>query len=855
MITRFLMRFITTLTLVLLLGTAGVVILFYHFGRGLPSYEHLAKYEPPMVTRLYAGDGTIFAEFAKEKRVFVPIDAVPRRVIDAFLAAEDKNFYEHPGIDVTSIISAAIANIGRLGLAKRPIGASTITQQVAKNFLLSDISNQVSLERKVKEAILAFRLEQAYSKDHILELYLNEIYLGAGAYGVAAAAQVYFDKSLKDLSIAEAAFLAGLPKAPSRYHPAKAPDLAMARRDYVIGRLLEDEKISQEEAATALEEPLRMALSQESDAVNASYFAEEVRRELIAKYGEDSIYKGGMVVRTSLDPKMQRAAREALKEGLSAYDRRHGWRGPLGHVTLDPSAGRYEKVPSPANPQAPWLSIARSLAVPPGLGYWKPALVLSVTAQHAVLGFFDGATGILPLEDMRWARRRTPAGHMGPEVRKVADVLAIGDLIAVDASKGKDGKIKEGEYALRQIPEASGAILAMDPHTGRVLAVQGGFSFKISQFNRATQAMRQTGSAFKAFAFLAALERGIAPNTILSDSPFEIDMGYGLGIWRPKNSDNKFLGEITLRRAMELSRNLATIRLVHEKVGMKYVASLAERFGIVDRMPVQLAMVLGAAETTVIRMAAALSTIANGGYKVTPRFVDRIQDRHGKTVMVGEKAQCLGCEQGAEAEPIPAIYEKRERLTDAVSAAQMASLMQGSVARGTARLLQDLGVPIAAKTGTSNEFRDAWIVAFTPDLVVVVYVGHDTPKSLGEGEFGAKAAGPIAHRFLKEVLKGVDPVPFRIPAGVKMVRLNAMTGEPTSSSDPQAIWEIFRAQEEAEASYDGTDEGQPVDSDRLQQGGDQPLNDQVPGAQDGLPALPPEEDASSASPIKPGMIY
>lgn len=614
------------LFLVLLGAAVGVLSLFYHYGAGLPDYQHLAHYKPPVVSRLYANDGRMFAEYAWEKRIYVPIQQIPKTVIQAFLAAEDKNFYEHSGIDIPSIFSAALTNIGRVSASKRPIGASTITQQVAKNFLLADIAHSVSYERKIKEAILAFRLENAYAKDYILELFLNEIYLGSSSYGVAAAALNYFNKSLDELTISEMAYLAGLPKAPSRYHPVRYPEAARMRRDYVLRRMSEDGYITKEEAAGAAREPIILRERDPGDVVRGSYFAEEVRRELVERFGEKALYQEGLVVRTSLDPALQKLARQALRQGLMDYDRRHGWRRPVARLKLSeeekslPQKGKES--------EALWIPALKAVPLPSGGGAWHIGVILDVDPKKAVIGFQDGTWGMIPFEELQWARKYLNEVSLGAAVTRPADVLSVGDVVFAEPLK--EPKI----FGLCQIPAVSGAIVVMDPHTGRVLAMHGGFSFRISQFNRATQAMRQIGSTFKPFAYLAALEKGLTPSTVLYDGPFSIDLGHGLGIWNPHNYEENYLGSITLRRAVELSRNLVTVRMTHENVGIKNVKNVAERLGVVENLPLQLATVLGAAETTLLKLTTAYAMIANGGKKIKPVLLERVQDRQGKNLML-----------------------------------------------------------------------------------------------------------------------------------------------------------------------------------------------------------------------------
>ena len=593
---RILAIIFSLLLLLALAGAAGAVYLFWRFGQDLPDYHQLAHYEPPITTRVYGGDGRLVAEYALEKRAFVPIGVIPQRVRDAFLSAEDKGFYEHPGVDFMGVARALVINLRNKGLGadRRPVGASTITQQVAKNFLLT---NEVSIARKIKEAILAFRIERTFSKDHILELYLNEIYLGMGNYGVAAAANKCFDSGLLELSGAEAAYLAALPKAPNNYNPVRHPQAAKERRDWVIGRMLEDGKIGRAEYDAAVAEPLVMRKrAEESMIVGADYFAEDIRRDLVAKYGEDALYKGGLVVRSTVDAELQALASRVLRQGLTAYDRRHGWRGPVARIATG----------------AGWPQRLAAVSLPNGGEPWLPAVVLAVSDQSAQIGFANGGGGGIPFAELRWARPWEKDEHLGPPPRRAADVVQPGDVVLVEALGQGEAKGTAGTFALRQLPKVDGALVAIDPHTGRVLAMVGGWSYGKSQFNRATQALRQPGSSFKPFVYLAAMANGYTPSSLILDAPIALPQGPGLPMWRPKNYSGDFLGPTTLRVGIEQSRNLMTVRLA-QALSMDKVADTAGRFGIYDTLPRQLAMSLGSGETTVLRMTAAYAMLVNGG--------------------------------------------------------------------------------------------------------------------------------------------------------------------------------------------------------------------------------------------------
>ena len=763
------------------IGVAVVVYLFAQFSEGLPDHRQLADYEPPVMTRVYAGDGRLLAEYAVEKRVFVPIEAIPKPLISAFIAAEDKNFYTHSGIDALGIVRAAITNVSNLGTDRRLVGASTITQQVAKNFLLS---NEVSVDRKVKEAILASRMEKAFSKDRILELYLNEIYLGYGSYGVVAAALNYFNKSLDELTVAEAAFLAALPKAPNNYDPIRHPRAATERRNYVLGRMLDDGYVTAEQAAEAREAPLALRRRASSDVVRADYFAEEVRREMVARYGERALYKGGMAVRATVDSRLQDIADRVLRRGLEAYDRRHGWRGAIASIAGPAGDGSADD----------WRDRLAAIVPPPGLGTWQLAAVLGLDADGADIGLADGGRGRIPLAELKWARRWQEEELVGPAVTRPADVLALGDVVAVEpmAANEKGQAYPDGSFGLRQIPAIEGALIALDPHTGRVLAISGGYSAERSEFNRATQAMRQPGSAFKPFVYLAALEAGYTPTSMVLDAPFVIDQGPGLPQWRPSNYSKQFYGLSTMRLGIEKSRNLMTVRLA-QTIGMDRVVDVAERFGVVDSMPPLLSFALGSAETSPLRLTAAYAMLVNGGKRITPTLVDRVQDRYGRTMFRHDIRDCDDCAVAEwSGQTVPSLPDDRVAVTDPASAYQVVSMLQGVVQRGTGQSINAVGKPLAGKTGTTNDSRDTWFVGFSPDLAVGVFVGFDEPRSLGKKETGSSVAVPVFRDFMTEALASRPATPFRIPPGIRLVRVDAGSGRPARPGDRGVILEAFK---------------------------------------------------------------
>ena len=775
MLKRLFWSFVMLSLLVLLAAGAGGVYLLHYYSQDLPDHDHLARYEPPTVTRVHAGDGRLLAEFARETRVFVPIEAIPLRVVRAFLSAEDKNFFRHSGLDFPSILRAAITNIENLRKNRRPVGASTITQQVAKNFLLT---NELSIARKIREAMIALRIEETFSKQQILELYLNEIYLGFRSYGVAAASLNYFNKSLDELTIGEAAYLAALPKAPNNYNPVRKPEAAVARRDWVIGRMLEDGHVSAAEAEAARAEPLAVRSRDDTEVVEAEHFAEEVRRELIQLYGEDALYGGGLSVRTTLAPRLQEAAETTLRAGLISYDRRHGWRGPLERIEV-------------ADGQ--WAFRLDSVEQPGGTPDWRLAVALEVGGRSARIGLRGGAEGRIPMAELAWARPWREHQRVGPRPQRPSDVLEAGDVVLVEPlAENADGEAyPEGTYGLRQLPDVEGALVALDPHTGRVLAMSGGFSYQSSEFNRASQAKRQPGSAFKPFVYLAALEQGLAPTTVILDAPFVIDQGAGLGKWKPSNYTDQFYGPTPMRLGIEKSRNLMTVRLA-QTIGMEAVVDYARRFDVIDDMPPLLSMSLGAAETTVLRLTAAYGMLVNGGKRITPSLIDRIQDRHGRTIYRHDQRDCPGCRAdhfNGGGVPIPP--DVRDTVADPRHVYQIVSMLQGVVERGTGVRVRAVGKPLGGKTGTTNDSFDSWFVGFSPDLAVGVFVGFDEPKTLGPKETGASAAAPIFRDFMEVALAEAPATPFRVPPGISLVRINPLTGLPARAGEANVILEAF----------------------------------------------------------------
>ena len=758
------------------LGVAAAVALYLgSVTKDLPDYEVLNSYAPPVTTRVHAGDGALMAEYARERRLYLPIQAIPDRVKAAFLSAEDKNFYQHPGVDVTGLFRAIMVNLQNFGSGRRPVGASTITQQVAKNFLLS--SDQ-TIDRKVKEAILSFRIEQAYSKDRILELYLNEIFFGLNSYGIAGAALTYFDKSVTELTVAETAYLAALPKGPSNYHPFRRTEAAIERRTWVIDRMVENGYVTKADGDEAKAQPLGVTPRHRGTYLFASdYFSEDVRRQIIERYGDNALYEGGLSVRTSLDPRIQVAARKALQHGLVSYDERRGFHGPVKTIEIGGDWGvELAKI-------EPFSDVPE----------WKLAVVLAVDDGGADIGLQPSkeasgkvveqrVTGRIEAKGMNWAYRSAKGDRK--TAKSPAGVFNVGDVVYVEPTE--DSNV----YRLRQPPKVQGGLVAMDPHTGRVLAMVGGFSYGQSEFNRATQAMRQPGSSFKPFVYAAALDNGYTPASVIMDAPIEIVAGGQ--VWRPQNYGGGSSGPSTLRLGIEKSRNLMTVRLAND-MGMNLVAEYAERFGIYDKMLPVLAMSLGSGETTVLRMVSAYAVLANGGKQIKPSLIDRIQDRYGKTIFRHEERTCENCNANDwENQEEPVLTDNREQVLDPMTAYQITSMMEGVVTRGTAAGKIKLDRPTAGKTGTTNDEKDAWFVGYTPDLVAGLYIGFDNPAPLGRGATGGSLSAPIFNEFMTAAVEGTRPTKFIVPEGMQFIPVNRKTGMQASEGDPDTIMEAFK---------------------------------------------------------------
>jgi len=773
------------------IGLIGVWIYFAALGRDLPSIAKLKQYEPPITSRVHAGDGTLIAEFADQHRVFVPYESIPEHVVQAFVAAEDKNFFTHDGLDYVGITRGAV------NTAKNKItgdgglqGGSTITQQVAKNMLLTKDQN---IERKAKEAIVAQRIEKEFTKGQILELYLNEIYLGGQSYGVASAALNYFNKSLTELDLAEAATLASLPKFPGRVNPYTNPERLLSRRNYVLDRMVEDGYITPEERDEAKAKPLAtIKRLRGPEYVATTYFVQELRRDLIERYGEDTLEQGGLSIRSTIDTRLQLAAQAALQNGLVAYDRRHGWRGPVTTLSVDDGA----------------VEALKAVKLPGGHGSWEAALVTKVNSNSAELLLTDGATIKLPSDEIKWAQTYKPEkGKPGLQVGQV--ILAEfkreekeGAAPAAPAEGAEEGAEAEppkpvlvpvGNATLRQVPEVDGALIALDPHTGRVVAMQGGYSFFKSSFNRVTQAKRQPGSSFKPFVYAAALEKGYTPSSRELDAPF---VSYDVSTqkyWAPKNyTAGQSYGSVTLRVALEKSLNQVTAR-VAQNIGMEAVSDLAERVGVYEKLPPYAAMSLGAGDTELMNLVRGYAAFVNGGKLVTPTLLDRVQDRYGRTLYRNDQRACDGCQapEWNGGEP-PVLADTRAQVLDPIVAYQITHMMEGVVERGTGRRALRIGKPVAGKTGTTDDYRDAIFVGFSPDLVVGVRIGFDDNRSLGEGEAGGSVAAPIFTEFMEKALEKEPATPFRIPPGVRLVKVDARTGAPAPGGGPGVIDEAFR---------------------------------------------------------------
>lgn len=754
-----LMTLLLGIVLIFLLLAGGCGYMYYRYGHDLPDHEVVQDYQPKVITRLHAADGALMAEFAEERRLFIPIEQVPEHVVHAFISAEDKDFFNHGGVDFISLGKVMLRNVQRMADGRRLAGASTITQQVAKNFITGD---SYSVERKIREAFIAWQLERDLTKDEILELYLNEIFFGLRAYGLAEASLAYFDKAVADLTVSDAAYLAAVIKGPSNYEPNDEEELArgMERRAYVLRQMSENGYLPAEEAEALADVVPNFDLQFRSNAAatdETGYFSTEAYRQLSSTYGPDVVRTEGLSVRTTMDTRLQAVAQQTLRDGLIDYDRRHGYRGPVGQVDL-----------------SDWQTGLTVWERPYDLLNLLPAVVVDIDRSTAVLGFEDGSLGALPFDGYVWARPKISDDAVGEEPRRVEDILERGDIVLVE-------QVENGDFELSQIPEIEGALIALDPHTGRVLALVGGYAYDPSQgaLNRATQAERQPGSTFKPFVYLAAMEQGFSPNSTVLDNPWILPGVDDQPDWRPQNYDGTFWGRQPLYKGLEWSRNLMTIRLANE-VGMGRIVEIARDFGIDEDLPPYLSISLGAGETTLLEMTNAYGMLVNGGKQIEPTLIDRVQDRYGRTLFRHERRNCVGCNDAEDWDrtSMPVVFEHGEQVTSELAAYHVVSMLRGVVERGTGARRVGLVVdrPVGGKTGTTQEAKDAWFIGFSPDLVVGVYVGFDQPRSLGANESGGKSASPIFASFMNAALADSPVTQFRYPVGVPISNIDPRTG-------------------------------------------------------------------------------
>ena len=737
----------------MLISFFSIITILWVYSNKLPDYKFLKMYKPAVSSKLYSGGGELVSDFSSEKRIFVPYDSIPKIVIDAFLSAEDKNFFTHPGVDAKGIVRATINNISNIISSKRLEGASTITQQVAKNFLLT---NEVSINRKIKEAILAFRIERTLSKERILELYLNQIYLGEGSYGIASASLEYFDKPISKLNYAEASLLAALPKAPSKYNPFKNVDLAKYRRNLVIKNLFENSYINKNKYKELVNSEINLRKRKKTYLEDARYYVEDVRKFLVEKYGFNKIYKQGFTIKTPINLELQSIATQSLREGLEKYDKRKGWRGPIIN----------KKITKQWNKDLKKYKLEKSIG-------WDLAIVKKINKFSVEIETDKKIKGIIKYEDSSWTKK------------ELDEILKIGDVIYAKNTKGN-------LYSLKQVPKANGGIVVLNPYTGRVLAMSGGFSFKLSEFNRATQALRQPGSAFKPFVYALALENKFTPSSLILDAPVVLDQGEDLKMWKPENYGKKFYGPSTIRIGLEKSRNLMTVRIAKE-IGIDKIANFAENLKIYDNPDELLSISLGSAETTLLKLTSAYSSFVNGGKLIEPIFLDRIQDSEGITIFNSEKRVCEKCKEISYlGNDIPKIKDNFQQIFSEETAYQITSMLEGVVKRGTAKKLKDLNLDLAGKTGTTNDNTDAWFIGYTSNLVIGVYIGHDEPKTLGKYETGSKTAMPIFKSFIKNAIKKGDARPFKVAKNIKFLVIDQKTGKKANFGSKTTIIEAYK---------------------------------------------------------------
>ena len=742
---------LSSFSLILLIAIFGIL---WNFSNNIPDYKFLKNYKPPVSSKVYSGKGDLVADFSKEKRIFVPYSSIPQNVINSFLSAEDKNFFSHPGVDAKGVLRAVVNNIKNIMTSKRLEGASTITQQVAKNFLLT---NEISLNRKIKEAILAFRIERALSKERILELYLNQIYLGSGAYGVAAASLEYFDKSIKELDYVEAALLAALPKAPSKYNPYRDIELAKFRRDLVLKNLLENNFIDKKKYENLKKEDIKLKKKQRVFLEDAQYYIEDVRKKVIEILSYEKVYNQGFNINTPINLELQKFATESLRDGLIAYDQRKGWRGPLKNKTYNKD----------------WYENLKQYELEKSIN-WEIAIVKNVNKFSVEIETQKKVDGIIEYKDISWTKK------------ELNELLKVGDIIYVK-------KINDKKFSLKQIPKINGGIVVMDPYTGRVLALSGGFSFKHSEFNRASQALRQPGSAFKPFVYALALEKNYTPSSLVLDAPLVLDQGSDLKLWKPENYGKKFYGLSTLRSGLEKSRNLMTVRIA-QNIGIDEITNFSKELGIYDNPEKLISISLGSAETTLLKLTSAYSSFVNGGKLVYPILIDRLQDSEGNTVLNNEKRTCMNCDQiSFTSKEFPKINNNYKQVFSPQTAYQMTSMLEGVVKRGTGKKLKKLNLNIAGKTGTTNENTDAWFIGFTSNFVIGVYVGMDNPEPLGKFETGSKTALPVFRDFIQSAVKKSDARPFKVADGITMMVIDPLTGQKAKFTSKDTILESYKS--------------------------------------------------------------
>ncbi len=751
---RFIKNILIAFLSFLLLLSIFILAILWNYSNNIPDYKFLKSYKPPVSSKVYSGNGELVADFSKEKRIFVPFESIPLNVINSFLSAEDKNFFSHPGVDAKGVLRAIVNNIKNIMTSKRLEGASTITQQVAKNFLLT---NEVSLNRKIKEAILAFRIERALSKKRIIELYLNQIYLGSGAYGVAAASLEYFDKSIKELNYEEAALLAALPKAPSKYNPYRNIELAKFRRNLVLKNLFDNKFISNESYQELKKKEIKLKKKKKVFSEDAQYYIEDVRKNIIEKLTYEKVYKQGFNINTPIDLDLQKVATKSLRDGLIEYDKRKGWRGVLTNkkYSLD------------------WLKDLKKYQLEKSLG-WEISIIKKVKQFSAVIETQEEKEGFIEYKDISWTKK------------EFSELFKVGDIVYVK-------RIKDNKYSLKQLPKINGGIVVMDPYTGRILALSGGFSFRNSEFNRATQALRQPGSAFKPFVYALALENKYTPSSLILDAPLVLDQGSDLKMWKPQNYGKKFYGPSTLRVGLEKSRNLMTVRIA-QNLGVEKIVKFSKELGIYENPEELLSISLGSTETTLLKLTSAYSAFVNGGKLVEPVLIDRVQDSEGNTIVNNDKRYCANCDQiSFMSETYPKIKDNYKQAFSEQTAYQITSILEGVIKRGTGKKLKKLKLNLAGKTGTTNENTDAWFIGFTSNLVIGVYVGMDNPEPLGKFETGSKTALPIFENFVKNAIKKYDARPFKVSEGITMMVVDSISGQKAKFSSKDTIIEAYKS--------------------------------------------------------------